>query len=283
MTEIHFLGLNLSRYFASWDAGALLRLAALLFIGLPTLSISSRWVRRVAAKKYSEHQAMFFCRIVYHSGLFVIVFAVLNEMGFKLTHLLGAAGIVGVAVGFASQTSVSNIISGWFLMAEKPFTINDTIIIDEVTGQVLSIDLLSIKLRTFDNKFVRIPNEIILKGKVINVTRFPTRRLDIKLGLAYREDISRVRQILLDAARQNPFCLPEPAPMVSFSGFGDSSIQLTFEVWARQIDWVNLNNSLHEEIKRRFESEGIEFPYPHLALCSSPDTPPFPVRLAQDK
>ena len=118
--------------------------------------------------------------------------AVLGELGVKLTALLGAAGIVGIAVGFASQTSVSNIISGLFLISEKPFAIGDVLKVGGTTGIIQSIDLLSIKIRTFDNLFVRIPNEKILSSEVTNITRFPIRRMDIVFQVDYGQDLARV-------------------------------------------------------------------------------------------
>ena len=195
------------------------------------------------------------------------------------THLLGAAGILGLALGFASQTSISNIISGLFLVAEGPFIIGDVITVDNTTGVVLSIDTLSIKLRTFDNRFVRIPNETILKSQVINVTRFPIRRIDLKIGVAYKEDISRVRDILLDIACKNLLCLREPEPLVIFTGYGTSSIDILFAVWVEKTNWLKAKNSLMEKVKKRFDEEGIEIPFPHLSIYKGLATQAFPVRI----
>src|SRR5699024_2454555 len=118
--------------------------------------------------------------------------------GISLAPLLGAAGIAGVALGFASQTSVSNIISGLFLIAESPFKVDDIITVKSTTGVVLSIDILLVKLRTFDNQYVRIPNETLIKTEVTNITRFPIRRLNTTISVAYKEDIGQVREILME-------------------------------------------------------------------------------------
>jgi small-conductance mechanosensitive channel len=222
---------------------------------------------------------MIFSKIILYGGLIFILISLLNEMGFKLSHLLGAAGIVGIAIGFASQTSVSNIISGMFLIAEKPFQVDDVITIGSTTGQVLSIDILSIKLRTFDNKFIRIPNETIIKSEVTNITKFPIRRVDLDIGVAYKEDIERVRKILLELAKENPLCLNEPEPLIVFSGFGNSSIDLKFLIWTAKSDWLKLKNSMLEEIKKRFDEENIEIPFPHLSLYSGSATNPIPVNI----
>lgn len=274
---------QIAKFFTPEKVGAVIRFVSLVFIGLPLIYLLSKWTKKYATKKFSAQQGMIFSKLVLYTGISVIAISLLNELGFKLTHLLGAAGIVGIAVGFASQTSVSNIISGLFLIAEKPFEVGDVITVGSTTGVVLSIDFLSVKLRTFDNKFVRIPNETIIKGELTNITRFPIRRIDIKVDVAYKEDIGRVRAVLLEIARKNPLCLNEPEPLIIFSGFGTSAIELLFLVWATKEDWLDLKNSIMEEIKTRFAEEDIEIPFPHVSLYSGSVTQPIPIRLIQDK
>lgn len=260
-----------------------LRFVFLIFICLPGIYLLSNWIRKHLSQKFTPQQAMIVGKLVFYSGLFVIFFSIFSELGFKLTHLLGAAGIAGIAVGFASQTSVSNIISGLFLITEKPFQVDDIITVHGITGIVLSIDTLSVKLRTFDNKYVRIPNETIIKNHVTNVTHFPIRRMDIKIGIAYKEDIGRVRKILTDVARSNPLCLNEPEPLVIFLEFGNSSLDLQFSVWLEKSNWLPLKNSITEEIKLRFDEEEIEIPFPHMTIYTGSVTDPLPIRIFGEK
>jgi len=261
---------------------SVLRLIILIFIGFPVLYLIRKWAKSYATNRISAQQGMVVGKIVYYAGLFILLIPILNEFGFKLSHVLGAAGIVGIAIGFASQTSVSNVISGLFLIAERPFKVNDVITVQNITGSVLSIDTLSVKIRTFDNKFIRIPNETIIKSDVTNITHFPIRRVDLKIGIAYKEDITRVKKLLLEIARNNPVCLNEPEPLVIFSGFGDSSINLLFVAWAIREDWLSLNNSLAIEVKKRFDEQGIEIPFPHLSLYTGSKTEAMPVELKGD-
>lgn len=262
--------------------GELLRASLMIVLGLPLLLFASRWVRRMVGHRYSAQQGLIAGKVVFYPGIIVLLISILGELGFGLTPLLGAAGVLGIAIGFASQTSVSNVISGLFLIAERPFEVDDVIQVGSTTGRVLSIDTLSIKLRTFDNKFVRIPNETIVKSEVTTVTRFPIRRLDLNVGVAYREDVARVRGILVDVAAKNPVALMEPEPVVFFEGYGDSSIDLRLAVWVVQANYVQLKNSLHEEVKARFDAEGIEIPFPHRSLFPGSDAPPLQVRLVGD-
>lgn len=259
-----------------------IRATILLVVGSVITIWSSKWVRQYLTKKYSAQQGLVVGKIILYSGFSFITISILRELGFKLSTVLGAAGIVGIAVGFASQTSVSNIISGLFLIAERPFEMNDIITVSGTTGVVLSIDMLSVKLRTFDNKYVRIPNETIIKSEVTNVTRFPIRRVDIQIGVAYKEDISRVREVLLDIARKEPVCLNEPEPIVVLSGFGNSSIDMLLLVWTAKSDWLRAKNSITESIKKRFDEEGIEIPFPHVSFYTGSATSPLPVSIVQN-
>ena len=276
---VELVNQSVSQLFKMQTMLSIARFGILLLIVLPLLLLFTRWIKKYLTKKLSAQQGMIISKLIWYTGVAVVAFSVLSELGFKLTHLLGAAGIVGIAIGFASQTSVSNIISGLFLIAEKPFEVGDVITVQGITGIVLSIDTLSIKIRTFDNKYVRVPNETIIKNELTNITRFPIRRVDLKVGVAYKEDIGLVREILLDVAKQNPMCLNEPEPLVIFNGFGDSSLDFMFVVWAEKPDWLLLKNSIAEDVKKRFDAEEIEIPFPHLSLYTGSATDPMPIRI----
>ncbi len=264
------------------DPGALFRALLLIFVGVPLLMGGARWLRGWVGKKYTPQQGMVAGKALFYTGMLLIFISVLHQLDFSLAPLLGAAGIVGIAVGFASQTSVSNVISGFFLIAERPFEVEDVVQVGDTVGRVLSIDTLSVKLRTFDNRFVRIPNETIVKSQVTTITRFPIRRLDLNVGVAYKEDVARVRKILLAVVERNPRALMEPPAAVFFDGYGDSALELRLAVWATRENFINLKNSLLEQIKARFDDEGIEIPFPHRTLYTGVVTEPFPVRVVPE-
>ncbi|MDZ7682361.1 MAG: mechanosensitive ion channel family protein [Fodinibius sp.] len=253
------------------------KLAVIIAVALPLLFLLRGWARRFFTKKYAPHYGMLAGKLVFYTGLIILTVTVMGELGISMAPLLGAAGIVGIALGFASQTSVSNIISGLFLIAEQPFKVDDIITINTTTGFVMSIDVLSVKLRTFDNKFVRIPNELIIKTEVTNLTRFPIRRFDAKVSVAYKEDIEKVREILLDVAEKNRYSLSEPEPQVIFETFGTSSIDLGFRVWAPVDEWLDLKNTIQEEVKKQFDENGIEIPFPHVSLYAGSESKALPV------
>jgi small-conductance mechanosensitive channel len=274
---------GLAEVFTPDRALAWLRALILLGLGLAVAKIISSIVVRMVKRKLEEQQTALIRRGLYY--LLVVLFGVaaLNQLGFNLGVLIGAAGILTVAIGFASQTSASNVISGLFLIAERPFSVGDVIQVGDKTGQVLSIDLLSAKLRTFDNLFVRIPNETLVKSEITTLTRFPIRRADLQIGVAYKEDLSKVRSVLLKVAEQNPLALTEPQPLFMILGFGSSAIDLQFSVWTQRQNFLVLKTGILEEIKHAFEAEGIEIPFPHLSLYTGSATEPFPVSLNTDR
>ncbi|GHG76824.1 mechanosensitive ion channel protein MscS [Alishewanella longhuensis] len=259
-------------------------LQALLLIlsGFLLARYTAKAAEKIISNNFSRHHAVLFRRVVYWLVLALFLASALHQLGFSLGVLLGAAGVLSVAIGFASQTSASNLISGLFLIGEKPFQIGDTIKVGTTIGEVLSIDLLSVKLRTFDNLFVRIPNESLIKSEMTNMTRFPIRRFDLLLGVAYKENIANVRKVLFDVAEKNPLSLDEPAPAFLFTGFGDSALNLQFSVWCSTGNFRALRNSLQEEIKLAFDAAGIEIPFPHRTLYAGSETPPFPVRIVSE-
>jgi len=260
---------------------SLLRAGLVVATGVPVLLVLSRWTRRLVSNRYSAQEGMVAGKVVLYLGFLIILVTILMEMGFSLAPLLGAAGIMGIALGFAAQTSVSNVISGFFLMAEKPFVVNDLVQVGQTTGRVLSIDMLSVKLRTFDNRFVRIPNENLVKTEFINLTRFPIRRADITVGVAYKENVARVRELLFQVAREHPRVLMEPEPQFYFQDYGASSLDFLFGIWVWSDHFFEVRNEVREEIKRRFDEADIEIPFPHRTLYTGAVTDPFPIRIVE--
>lgn len=259
---------------AAWSA---VKAAIKILAGIVLGRIAGKALVRIFTRPEDVHRAIILRRLSLYTIAGLFTASALMEVGFDLGVLLGAAGILTVAVGFASQTSASNVISGLFLLGERPFKVGDIIRVNQTTGEVLSIDLLSVKLRTFENLFVRIPNETMIKSEVTNLRHFPIRRIDINVGVAYKEDMCFVREVLLEVADRNPLCLEEPAPSILFQLFGDSSIDHTLRVWARSENFLALRNSIPVEIKEAFDKHGIEIPFPHRTLYTGSETTPFPI------
>lgn len=274
---------EVSGFFTDVNAYHYFRALLLIAAGFVIAKVASTYAFKLTTK-FLEPQAHMMLRRAVYSGILLIFFmSALLEMGFNLSVLLGAAGVFSVAIGFASQTSASNLISGLFLMAEKPFTVGDVIKVDDTTGEVLSIDMLSVKVRTYDNLYVRLPNEALIKSKCTTITRFPIRREDMLIGVAYKEDLQRVKAVLFDVANKNPLCLEEPKPVYVFKAYGDSSLNIQFSVWGSKANFLDMKNSMYEQVKEAFDRENIEIPFPHRTLYTGAVTEPFPIQMHEQK
>lgn len=242
--------------------GTALKLAGILVLGLIVVRVAVAVTRRFSRKTLSPRTSELLVKFVRYTGFFLVAVNLANAAGLDLSALLGAAGIAGIAIGFAAQTSISNLISGIFLLTEKAYAVGDVLDVGGGTvGVVDSIDMLSVKLKTFDNRLVRIPNETLVKSNITNVTRYPIRRLNINLTITYGDDIEKARRILLETADVNPWILRSPNPIFIVEGFGESGINLFFGVWFTKDEFVDAKNSMYIEIKRRFDEEKVEFAF----------------------
>lgn len=244
----------------------LLQAVFFLAIGIFISRIAARASDHLIRHHSSPQQRILIRRSISYGIVVIFALAAMQTAGFDLSVLLGAAGILTVALGFASQTSVSNVISGLFLLGENAFSIGDAIRIEDLTGEVLSIDLLSVKIRTFDNLFVRMPNETLLKSRIVNLTRFPIRRMDLSIWVDLREDPQKVRAVLLDVASRNPLCLDEPGPKIFHLSFGEAGTNLQFSVWSHRDHYIDIKNSVPGEVQVAFLEAEIEFGAPRRSL-----------------
>jgi small-conductance mechanosensitive channel len=265
-----------------WDTPEMLkwiRLGSFVVVGLALIYIISIIVGRLVRAKHSVHYGQLVRKLIFYTGASVILISMMLELGLDLTGLLATAGVLTLAIGFAAQTSLSNLISGLFLIGEKPFKIGDLIRVEGTLGVVESIDLLSIKIRTLDNLFVRFPNETMIKSPVTTVTRYPIRRMDLDISVSYKEDIKQVLEILRELATSNSYALEEPEPLILFNSFGESALEFKFGLWFEKSNYLKLRNSILTEIKERFDKEGIEIPYPQLTINGAESAEPLQVDL----
>lgn len=256
-----------------------LRAIIIVVLGWVIARLASRGVARFAKRYTAAQETMLARSITFYLILAVVLTSALRELGFDLSVVVGAAGILTVAAGFASQTSASNVISGLFLIGERSFVVGDFIKVGGTIGEVLSIDLLSVKLRTPDNLYVRVPNETLIKTEITNLTRHPIRRIDLTFGVAYRTDLNALLRILNTVAERNPLSLIEPKPLFIFLGFGDSALNIQYSVWAKRENFLDLKNSIQREIKEALDANGIEIPFPQRTLTPDAGGAPLAVRI----
>lgn len=247
----------------------LIRFATAIAILLFGVLISRRAEKAISRiKTLDQTQRMLFQKFAYY-GLFIIaVAASLDTLGFDLKVLLGAAGVLTVAIGFAAQTSASNLISGLFLMFERPFVVGDTIAVGDIRGEVVAIELMSTKIRTFSNLMIRVPNETLVKSNIANYSYFPIRRVDLEVGVAYGTDLQFVEGLLKDTILGHSETLRDPGPQILMKGFGASSIDFTINVWTQTANVANLPSELYRAIELALKANGIEIPFPTRTILT---------------
>ncbi|AWA48774.1 MULTISPECIES: mechanosensitive ion channel family protein [Acinetobacter] len=247
----------------------------LCLIGFVIARLVSNTFIRTIGSRFNAHQRLLWRRGIFYFIFLLFIMTSLREAGFKLSVFLGAAGILTVALGFASQTSATNLISGLFLIGEGSFEVGDTIQITLIRGQtiegeVISIDLLSVKLLTLDNVYIRLPNEQLIRTPVMNLSKYPIRRIPITLAINFHEDIIKVRQVLLDVASKYPLVMDDPKPTVTVTAFRESSIELLFAVWCRQENALKVRDEMQERVRNGFLENEIEIPVPKMGLIDRP-------------
>lgn len=240
-----------------------LRIFLIATVGWWTIRYLKHRVKMALAQVYPDDlRVELISRVFSYTALLIVVAALLNELGVQVSALLGAAGIVGVAVGFAAQTSVANIISGLFLMIEQPFELGDQVSINGIDGTVVSVNLFAVTLKTEDGRQVRIPHEQILKNTFINVTGLPVRRYDVTLRLNYQQDPQQVIRVIEDALKRMPNVLPDPAPYILVKHMTGDYWEVVVGAWGSQDNFLSIKRSLLIELKSAFDKQGIALSIP---------------------
>ena len=236
----------------------------ILFVMWLVFRLISKAIRRVPEAKLPAQRTAIIIRFLKYIFYVVVVLYILGLFGINLKAIWGAAGIAGVAIGFAAQTSVSNLISGLFVLTEGSIHVGDTIIVGDVTGIVDEVKLLSIRVHTFDNQMVRIPNSTIINSNLTNNSYHNKRRWTVKVGVDYSTDMKYALETLQKAADLCPTVLKDPAPTVWFDGFDASSINLVVAVWFKPADFLQTRNDIYIAIKKVLDDANISIPFNQL-------------------
>jgi small conductance mechanosensitive channel len=190
-----------------------------------------------------------------------------DQLGFNVGAALAGLGVAGIALGFAAQDSVANVIAGIMIFWDKPFQVGDWIETEGEYGKVAEITLRSTRIRTMRNTFVVIPNKRVVDATLENCSKHGALRIDVPLGIAYKENVSEARKVLLDAVGRLDGLSAEHGSDVVVTELGDSSVNLAVRVW---IDSGEHNRAVFSRVlessKTALDEAGIEIPFPHLQL-----------------
>ena len=223
-------------------------------------------IRRSLREKVTKSNLNIVIKIFYTVVIVISLIFVLPLLGIKASGLLVAGGILGIVIGFASQSVVSNLISGFFLIIERPIKIGDQVSVAGVTGVVEDINIMSTTMRGYDGISVRMPNEKVFTDTINNLVANKARRFSYNVGIRYRDDADRALEIIKSIIGDNPYALQNPAPQIFVDELGNSSVNIVVRIWAPSIIWLDVKMALLWKIKKGLEAEGIEIPFPQRVL-----------------
>ena len=240
-----------------------------LLIGWWLISrLTSSVGRMLEARKVDRALSSFIGSLVSIVLRILLLISVASMIGVETTSFIAMIGAAGLAIGLALQGSLANFAAGVLIMLFRPFRAGDWIEGQGVSGSVDSIQIFHTTLKTADNKVVIVPNGALSNGHIINYSREPRRRADIKIGIDYSSDIKRAREVLLDIAK-DPRVQLDPAPVVFVTGLGESAVNISLRVWVATGDFWPVTFEFTELAKERLTEAGIGIPFPqrvvHLA------------------
>ena len=243
--------------------------AASVLVALLVRSAARRWLRPLLP----HHVYKPIENVVFYAVLGIGVASALAPFGVDISILLVTGGVAGIVIGIASQTVVSNLLGGVFLLVERPFQIGDPVELNGVEGVVIDVNAFSTVIRTWDGRVVRVPNEKAFNSVLSNLAKTAARRLDLAVGISYGSDVETAREAVLRVIDDYPYCLVRPPPEVFVEEFADSAIVLRIRCWTPSVTWFEARRELLERVLREFRRVGVEIPFPQLDLHVK-DLPP---------
>ena len=215
--------------------------------------------------------------LIFMAALIIIFYKIPALKHYGVT-LFAGAGVLGIIIGFASQSAFSNIISGIFLVIFKPFRVGDSVKIGEHTGTVQDITLRHTVINNFENRRIVIPNSIISEQTIVNSSMTDVKVcIFLEMGISYDSNIDTAMEIIQEEAVKHPYFVDNrikeerennvPPVIVRLVGFGESSVNLRAYIWAKTSgDGFIMKCDLHKSVKERWDAAGIEIPYPYRTI-----------------
>ncbi len=264
--EASNLGFDLSNISIEMLAPYGLKLAgavAIFVIGRWIAKLITRFARRMLANADVEDTLEYFIGNIINVLLqIVVIIAAVQQLGVETASMLALLGTAGLAIGLALQGSLSNFASGVLIVGFKPYTVGDFIEAAGVAGKVVEVQIFATVLKSADNKHIIVPNSQIMNGEIINYSANDTRRVDLVASCGYEDNLDDVRKVLTDIVSKDDRVLEDPAPTIAVSELADSSVNFVVRPWVATDDYWGVYFDLTEQIKKRFDAEGIAIPFP---------------------
>lgn len=246
----------------------------IFYVGRIAVGLVVRALRKLMQRQEVDKTLeTFVCNLVRMALLIVVIIAAISALGIETTSFIAIFGAAGLAIGLALQGSLSNFAAGVLIVLFRPYKVGDYIEGAGISGSVEQVQILTTVLKTPDNKEVIVPNSQIMNSIITNYSANDTRRVDMVVGVSYKDDLDKVRKTLEELVAADDRILEEPACLIAVSALADSSVNFVVRPWARTDDFWGVKFDLTEAIKRRFDQESISFPFPqqdvHLYKASA--------------
>jgi len=239
-------------------------LAILIFyVGKLVVNLIVRGTARVMqAQEVDKTLQSFICNLERMVLMVIVIIAAIGQLGIQTTSFIAIFGAAGLAVGLALQGSLSNFASGVLIVLFRPYKVGDFIEGAGISGVVVEVQILTTVLKTGDNKQIIVPNGQIMNSIITNYSANDQRRVDMVVGVSYDDDLDKVRSTLQELVDAEDRILDEPACTIAVSALADSSVNFVVRPWVKTADYWGVMFDMTEAIKKRFDQEGISFPFP---------------------
>ena len=245
-----------------------LALAAAIFLaGALAIKIVGILVRKTFLRKNREGLMANFAVSVATKSLWAIVLVmVLGRLGVDVAPLIAGLGVTGFILGFAFQESLGNLAAGLMIAINEPFKVGNFIEAAGLQGSVVEVNMMATVLSTPDNKRIVLPNKSVWGGPIVNYSAMATRRVDMKVGVAYGTDIAKALDVIRETVLSVPGVLDNPAPTVATAELADSQITINVRPWVKNQDYWTVYSATLQSVKDALGRAGIEIPFPQMVV-----------------
>ena len=264
ITGFDWAGLWESVQTVGLDFGMKALIAIVIFyVGRIIARLVTRGLRNVMqSQEVDKILETFFCNLVYWVLMIFVIIAAINQIGVQTTSLIAVMGAAGLAIGLALQGSLANFAAGVLIVMFRPYRVGDFVEAAGIAGVVQQVQILTTVLKTGDNKQIVVPNGQIMGSIITNYSANDTRRVDMTIGVSYDDDLDKVRSTIKELVGADERILKDPECLIAVSELADSSVNFVVRPWVKTADYWGVKFDMTEAIKKRFDKEGISFPYP---------------------
>lgn len=216
------------------------------------------------SKRFNQMLENFIIALLQKILWLILIMMALPQLGINPAPLIAGLGVGGFIIGFAFQETLGNLAAGMMLLVNQPYAGGDFVEVGGITGKVADMNLMATTLNTPDNKRVIIPNRKIWGAEIINYTANPNRRVDLKISISYKADISKALSVAERVLSEHSQVLKDPAPIIGVVELADSSVNLVVRPWVNTADYWTVYFDVTKKLKESFDREGVAIPFPQL-------------------